>query len=79
MSDHVLRNPHVVVDLAVVDLKDEAHEVGKDRRTACLRLDRQDSLSSSWSNDGEAVCILVAMREDMIRRVRKRTGRCVVL
>ena len=36
MSNHILRYPYIMVDFAIVDLEDEAYEVGEDR--CCSRL-----------------------------------------
>ena len=50
MANHILRYPHIVVDLAIVHLEDEAHEVGKDGGRSCLRLYRRYTLASFWSH-----------------------------
>ena len=45
VSDHVLCYSHVMVDFAIVHLKDQTHEVRQDGRAACLSLDRRCSFS----------------------------------
>ena len=45
MAHHILRNSHVVIHLAVVDLEIEPHEAGKNGGGACLCSDGCDSLA----------------------------------
>ena len=53
VAHHVLRNAYVVVDLAVVHLKDQADKVGQDGRRSRLRLDGRDSLAGPCADDGK--------------------------
>lgn len=39
MSHHILRHRELMIDLAIVHLELEAHEVGQDGRGARMRLD----------------------------------------
>lgn len=55
MTDHILSDSDIVVDLAVVDLEDQADKVGQDGGTACLCLDRRGTLAGLGSNDGQSV------------------------
>lgn len=55
MSNHIFRYPDVVVDLAVVDLEDEADEIRQDRGTAGLGFDWRCALASFWSYDWKTV------------------------
>jgi len=56
MAHHVLRYPHIVVDLAVVHLENKAHEVGKDCCAACLGLDGWCLFACFCADDGETGC-----------------------
>lgn len=58
VTDHVLGYPHIVVDLAVVHLEDEADKVGEDGCAAGLRLDRGCTLSSFRADNRETTVIL---------------------
>jgi len=55
VSDHVLCYPHIVVDLAVVHLEDQADEIGQDGRAAGLRLDRGRALAGFRSHYRETM------------------------
>jgi hypothetical protein len=55
VTDHILSDSDIVVDLAVVDLEDQADKVGQDGGTACLCLDRRGTLAGLGSNDGQSV------------------------
>lgn len=59
MTDHILSDSDIVVDLAVVDLENQADKVGQNGGTACLRLDRRGTLAGLWADDGQAVCRIV--------------------
>lgn len=59
VSDHVLRYSHIVVDLAVVNLKDEAHEVRKDGRASGLCFDRRRSFAGLGSHDGQTEVVSI--------------------
>lgn len=54
MAHHVLGDDHIVVDLAIVDLELEAHEVGQDGCGSCLCSDGHNLLSRLWSDDWES-------------------------
>jgi hypothetical protein len=54
MAHHVLGDDHIVVDLAIVDLELEAHEVGQDGCGSCLCSDRHNLLSRLWSDNWES-------------------------
>ena len=53
MSHHVFCYPHIVVDLAIVHLKDEADKVGQDGGATGLRLDRRRTFARLCSDDGK--------------------------
>lgn len=55
MTDHILGDSDIVVDLAVVNLENQADKVGQDGGTACLRLDRRGTLAGLWADDGQTV------------------------
>lgn len=55
VSDHLLGDGEVVVDLAVVDLEPQADKVGKDGGGAGLSLDRRRLLARGRSDNGQAV------------------------
>lgn len=55
VSDHILRYPHIVIYLAIVDLEDEAHEGGENGCASGLRLDGRDALASLRYHNGETV------------------------
>lgn len=65
VTDHVLCYPHIGVDLAIVDLEDEADKVGQDGGTAGLRLDRRCALAQLWSHDWKAARIVRASGSSM--------------
>ena len=52
MSDHVLGNCHVVVDLAIVHLELESYEARQNGGGAGLRSNRNEFLARLGSNDG---------------------------
>ncbi len=52
VSDHVLRYAHIVVDLAVVDLEDEADEVRENRCASSLGFNRRNPIAWLRSYDG---------------------------
>lgn len=52
VSNHIFRDAHIVVNLAIVHLKDETNEVGKDGGTPCLGLDGRDSLARLRTDNG---------------------------
>lgn len=54
VADHILRYPHVVIDLAVMDLEDQANEIGENGRGSCLGSDRWGTFSSLDTGDGQA-------------------------
>ena len=51
MPHHILCYPHIVVDLAIVHLENEADKVGEDSCAARLRLDGRSTLSRLGAND----------------------------
>lgn len=51
VANHVLRNDHVVVNLAIVNLKLETDKVGQDGCGPGLGSYRYNLLSRLWSND----------------------------
>lgn len=53
MPDHIFRNHHIVVHLAIVDLEQQADEIWQDRRATSLCADRYDPLAWLGSHDGE--------------------------
>ena len=53
VADHLLRDGHVVIHLAVVHLELQADEVRQNGRGPRLRPDRWDLLSWGWACDGE--------------------------
>ena len=55
MPDHVLRYLHIVVDLAVVYLEDEADKVGQNSCTPGLCLDGLCSFARLRADDRETV------------------------
>lgn len=55
VSDHILCYAHIVVDLAIMNLEDEADKVGKNGCASGLRLDRRDTLAGLWSYNGKTV------------------------
>lgn len=59
MADHVLGDSDVVIDFAVVDLEDEADEVGQDGGTAGLCLDRGSALAGLGAHDRKTVNAIV--------------------
>lgn len=61
MPDHIFRYPHIIVDLAVVDLEDESHKIWQDRRTPRLRLDWRRPFTSLWSYDREPCKTLILL------------------
>lgn len=82
MADHILGDSDIVVDLAVVDLENQADKVGQDGGTACLGLDRGGTLAGLWADDGQSVCLVVrvgsreAVRESMCpESLRQRAGK----
>ena len=54
MTHHILCYAHIIVDLPIVHLKDQADEVREDRGAACPGLDGRHSLACFWADDGEA-------------------------
>jgi len=52
VSYHVLGDADIGVVLAIVNLKDQAHEIGQNGCTSGLRLDRKRSLARLGANDG---------------------------
>jgi len=55
MSDHVLCYAHIVVDLAIVNLEDEADKGGENGCASGLRLDWRHTLALLWSYNGKTV------------------------
>lgn len=56
VPNHVLRDGHMVVVLAVVNLERESHKVGQNRRRPCLCSYRGDFLALlRWPHDREAI------------------------
>ena len=51
---HILGDSDIVVDLAVVDLENEADKVRQNCCAACLGLDWRCSLAWFWSHDRKA-------------------------
>lgn len=60
MSDHIFRYPDIVVDLSVVDLENQADEIGQDGGTTGLCLDRRGALAWFGSHDRKAVEICMS-------------------
>ena len=58
MPNHIFRDPHIIVGLAIVDLKDQTDEVGQDCSTPRLRLDWWYSLARLGSDYWETAIIL---------------------
>ena len=52
VSYHVLGDADIGVVLAIVNLKDQAHEIGQNGCTSGLRLDWKRSLTRLGANDG---------------------------
>ena len=59
MPNHILRYPHIVVDFAVVDLEDEADEVGEDGGASGLGFDGWASLAGFGADDWKTGWVLV--------------------
>ena len=57
MPHHILGHRDVVVDLAIVDLEFEAHEVWEDGCGPGLRFDRDLALAGFGAGDGEAASL----------------------
>jgi hypothetical protein len=55
MPHHVLRDRHLIVDLAIVNLEGQANKVGQNGRRSCLRSDRRRPLAYGNLNDWETV------------------------
>lgn len=51
VSNHILRDSHIMVYLAVVHLEDKAYEIGKYSGCSCLGLDWRYSLARLWPNN----------------------------
>lgn len=59
VADHVLSDPDIVVNLAVVDLEDQADEVGQDGGTTGLCLDRRGALAVLGAHNGQSIILPV--------------------
>lgn len=74
VTDHVFRNRHVNVRLAVVNLELEADKVGQDRGGTGLRPDGHNLLSGSGAHDGETICVKVRFEGGSIEGCSRRGG-----
>ena len=55
VANHILDNPHIVVDLPIVHLEHQSNEVRQDRCAPRAGLDRRDSFACFWTDDREAI------------------------
>ena len=63
VTDHIFRYPYIVVALAIVNLKYEAHEVRQYRCAAGLGFDRRRSLARLRSNYWETMRSSVDLKD----------------
>ena len=60
MPDHILRDRDIMIDLPVVHLELQPHEVGKDGGSAGLRANRRLPLAGFGAGDGETAAFVVS-------------------
>ena len=55
MPHHILRDGHIMIDLAIVHLEFQPHEIGQDGRGACLGFDGCLAFAGFGAYDGKAL------------------------